>query len=184
MLLVELVGGPGSGKTTLASYLNYRLKALKIRSELVIEGAREHHIYDSTPGVVAPPLLDNQFLVSAQQYERVLRLKRHNMEVAISDSPIITSLLYCSQNYYQPLHDLLRIIEKELEPVYIKVPRRPGPFDPESRLQKTEAEAKALDARTYDLVGNGWPTHDWDNMDATADLVIKLVNFNRRLKFA
>src|SRR5271163_4010047 len=100
MILINLCGGPGAGKTTLSYYLAYRLKKAGLRTELVGESAREYHIYSNPPDRVAAPLLDNQVLLAGQQLERTLRLKRHGFEVAVSDSPMEQGLLYCKTHPY------------------------------------------------------------------------------------
>lgn len=57
MLLVNLSGGPGSGKSTTAAYIFAKLKMLGYNAELVGEEAREL-IYDG-----AIPMLENQVLI-------------------------------------------------------------------------------------------------------------------------
>lgn len=156
MIVVNLAGGPGSGKTTLAYYLTYRFKVAGLRAEFVGEAARLDHIYDSTPGVVPPPLLDNQPLIAGQQYERIKRLARHGIEVAVSDSAIVMGILYCTTPMHkQLLEPMLHHMMREFNSVDIFVNRRPGTYDAESRVQKDEAEAAAFDAKVRSL-------HHWD----------------------
>jgi hypothetical protein len=50
---------------------------------------------------VPQQLLDNQVLNFGQQFERVLRLKRHNFEVAIADSPLEQQQLYFEGHHYE-----------------------------------------------------------------------------------
>lgn len=152
MILVNLWGGPGSGKTTLAYYLTYRFKVDGFLAEFVGETARESHIYNSAFGAVPPQLLDNQVLVAAQQYERILRLKRHGVEIAISDSPLLMSLMYCrNEKHRHWLDPLLGELDREFNTLTVFVNRSLGYYKPESRVQKTEQEAIEFDIRARAL---------------------------------
>lgn len=184
MILIDLYGGPGAGKTTLSFYLMYRLKLAGVRAELVGEAAREHHIYDSTPGSVAPPLLDNQVLLAGQQFERILRLQRHNFEVAVNDSPLIQGMLYCEgQAYYDHLMKTIRSLEPYFETYKIMVNPRPGSYDPESRVQRTEKEARALDKTVRKLAKEDfWASLGWDDWEDLGDAVVRLVLSKRKKK--
>jgi tRNA uridine 5-carbamoylmethylation protein Kti12 len=184
MILINLCGGPGAGKTTLSYYLAYRLKAAGVRTELVGESAREHHIYDSTPGTVAPPLLDNQVLLAGQQFERVKRLKRHNFEAAVCDSPVEQGLLYCEDhNYYKNLKATITDLTKEFETYNVFIHPKPGSYDPESRVQRTEAEARALDKTVRKLMKNKfWMEIGWDEEEKLGDAVVALALSKRKKK--
>jgi len=182
MILIDLYGGPGAGKTTLSFYLMFRLKMAGIRAELVGEAAREHHIYDSMPGNVAPPLLDNQILLAGQQFERILRLQRHDFEVAVNDSPLIQGLLYCEgQAYYDHLKKTVRSVEPYFETYKVMIHPRPGSYDPESRVQRTEKAARALDATVVKLAkGQFWKEVGWEDWDTLGDAVVALALSKRK----
>ena len=163
------------GKTTLSYYLAYRLKKEGFRAELVGEAAREH-IYDSAQGVTSPPLLDNQLLLVGQQYERTLRLERHGIEVAVSDSPLIQGLLYCRGHvYYENLMKTIRDVEPRFDTYNVLIHPRPGSYDQESRRQR-EDEARALDATVRELMGNFWLEINWDQESLLGDQAIRLVH--------
>jgi hypothetical protein len=176
MILINLCGGPGAGKTTMSYYLAYRLKKAGIRTELIGEAAREDHIYKSTPGTVAPALLDNQILLAGQQYERILRIRRHGFEVGVSDSPIELGLLYCDGHpYAESLKGVVGDVARGFETYNIFIKPRPGNYDPESRTQRTEAEARALDAPSRELMKNKfWMEVGWDEEEKLGDAVVKL----------
>jgi predicted ATPase len=177
MILINLCGGPGSGKTTFSYYLAYRLKKAGIRTELVGEAAREDHIYDSPPGTVAPPLLDNQVLLAGQQFERILRLQRHGFEAAVSDSPLELGLLYCAGHpYAKNLMGVIGDTAKRFETYNIFVRATPGVYDPESRTQRTEAEARALDKPSRKLMKDKfWMEVGWDEEEKLGDALVALV---------
>lgn len=152
MKLINLYGGPGAGKTTLAAYLFYRLKKSGIRCELVGEAAREM-IYDRNPGVTAVQLLDNQLLISGLQYERIKRLERHSMEVLIADSPLRMGLLYAKDlPEYEGLKTAIAALEADLpRATSVFVQRKVGVYDKESRAQDEE-QAIALDEKLWNML--------------------------------
>ena len=155
MILFNLCGGPGAGKTTASYYLLYRLKKAGYRAEFVGEAAREI-IYAGHADRTAEQLLDNQVLLLGLQYERTLRLKRHGVQVAISDSPIVQGAMYCKQfPFYRPLVEIMRTVEREFRTCNIFIERN-FPYDPESRVQRTEAAARAHDKDVKELIGDFW----------------------------
>lgn len=154
MKIINLWGGPGSGKTTLAYYLAYRFKQAGFRAELVGEAAREI-IYDRNPGVTAAQLIDNQLLITGLQAERVKRLERHGIEVAISDSPLRMGLLYVQEHDMRwALQSAIEAFNKDFQHQYnVLVQRTRGKYDKESRAQ-TESEAIKLDKKIEALIGH------------------------------
>ncbi|QCE34454.1 hypothetical protein FAI40_03370 [Acetobacteraceae bacterium] len=82
MKVINLIGGPGSGKTTTASHIFALLKEKQIgRVELVGEFAKDV-VYDE-----AFSLFKDQLFILAQQNHRLERL-RDKVDYAIVDSPL------------------------------------------------------------------------------------------------
>ena len=150
MLLISFASGPSAGKSTLAASLFVDLKAAGYKVELVGEAAREDAIY---PGCMH--LLDNQLLLAGLQYERIRRLERVGMDIAISDSPLIQGLMYGRHlPYINELEAVLRIIEKQW-PTYNVFVNRTAKYDGHCRLQ-TEADVIRMDAEARGLLGEIW----------------------------
>ncbi len=180
MVLFNLCGGPGAGKTTLGYYLAYRLKKAGVRADLIYEPSRDL-IYGGVPNTVPPQLLDNQLLMVGQTYERALRLKRHGFEAAVSDSPIVQCLLYCkSHDYYENLKRAIKDVEHHFDIYNVFIHPRPGSYDPESRTQRTEAEARAMDATVRELVDDFWLEINWDQESLLGDRAVQLVLSKRQ----
>jgi hypothetical protein len=183
VILINLCGGPGCGKTTLSYYLAYRLKKVGVRAELVGEAARER-IYAAPPGQVSPPLLDNQVLLTGEQFERTLRLQRHGFEVAISDSPLEQGMLYCPRHPYSGnLKAVIGDISKQFKTYNILVRADPGTYDPESRAQRTEAEARALGRKARKLFKGFWAEVGWGDEEKLGDAVVRLALSKRTPTF-
>lgn len=86
-LIVNLLGGPGCGKSTGAAYIFSQLKMREIDAELVTEFAKdktwEHNDL----------VLSNQFYVFGKQAFRLGRVYGQ-VDVIITDSPLILSNVY------------------------------------------------------------------------------------------
>lgn len=100
MKVVNLFGGPGSGKSTAASELFVMLKKMHYKVELVTEFAKEL-TYEKRHDT-----LKDQLYVVARQNHRMQRLT-DQVDWIIVDSPIIMNIVYCSDdylpNYYRKL---------------------------------------------------------------------------------
>jgi AAA domain len=184
MVLLNIAGAPGAGKSTTAAYLYYRCKKAGFRTELVGEAAREL-IYAGYPSQPPQPLLDNQVLLVGMQHERTLRLKRHKIEVAISDSPLIQCMLYCgTHRYAENLFKTIRDLEKEFDTYNIFLHANVGCFDPESRVQKTEVQARALGNLAKEFMDSIWAEMNWGEEAQLGDKVIKLLLDKKALDIA
>lgn len=88
-LVINLYGGPGSGKSTTAAGIFYELKKSNfgLRCELVTEYAKEK-VYDGSFNI-----LDEQLYIFAKQLRKQNRVRKH-VDVIITDSPLIMSILY------------------------------------------------------------------------------------------
>lgn len=88
MLVINLYGGPGSGKSTTAAGLFHTMKKKNMKVELVTEVAKEF-VYDN-----CLEMLRDQMLVLALQNHRLERLRDTEVEYVISDSPLLLSAFY------------------------------------------------------------------------------------------
>jgi hypothetical protein len=86
-LVINLIGGPCAGKSTLRAGVFYELKKLGINCEEAPEYAKDKTYEQSLK------VLDNQIYVFAKQHHRVLRLCGI-VDVIVTDSPILLSIVY------------------------------------------------------------------------------------------
>lgn len=170
MRVINLFGGPGSGKSTSAAALFVHLKNRGIRAELVGEEAKDQIYWGSSNQ------LANQFLLAALQYARLKNLERAGCEIAVADSPLIQNPMYALEShYYSELFNLVQKINSEFHNINIFI-RRTKPYDNFGRMQDTLDEAKEIDKKIlasypYDVTVSG----DTEGQAALCTWVVKLL---------
>jgi len=96
--VINLFGGPGVGKSTVAAELFSLMKKENYNVEFVTEYAKEL-TYEGRYNV----LDQDQLYVFAKQHRKILRLK-NKVDFIISDSPLLLSSVYSELNPYN-IHD-------------------------------------------------------------------------------
>ncbi len=87
LIVVNLCGSPGAGKSTGAAYVFSQLKMAGVNAELVTEFAKDK-VWEESHAV-----FENQLYMLAKQYFRITRCE-NKVDVIVTDSPIILSLIY------------------------------------------------------------------------------------------
>ena len=153
MIVVNLYGGPGAGKSTGAAYVFSRLKEAGVAAELVTEFAKDL-TWDHSRAIL------DQMFVFGTQYHRLARLELDGVQVAVTDSPLLLSVIYAKNDtrMKRKLSDRDRQVVaeamKRLNASFDNrdfVIRRVKPYVGAGR-NETEAEAKEVD-RMIDELG-------------------------------
>ena len=96
--MINIWGGPGAGKSTVAAGLFYKMKVQGSVVELVTEYAKDLNYDDAMAGMV-----DQQPFIFAEQNRRQHRLRKH-VDFAITDSPIILGMVYGHSEGFTSTH--------------------------------------------------------------------------------
>ena len=86
--VINLFGGPGVGKSTTAAQIFANMKIANFNVELVHECAKDY-VYERMTNIFG-----EQDIMFANQHRKLRRLVDHNIEWAVSDSPILLPLFY------------------------------------------------------------------------------------------
>lgn len=103
MLVINLYGGPGCGKSTTAAQLFYKMKKFGYKVELVTEYAKDL-VYSEEFFK-----LKDQLMVFAKQHHKLWKL-RDKVDYAIVDSPLPLSLVYAPDAMIYNYTDLSKLI--------------------------------------------------------------------------
>lgn len=142
-LIVNLVAGPGTGKSTTAAGLFAELKLRGIETELVTEYAKDR-VWDEHFAA-----LDNQIYIFGKQYHRMHRLL-NKVDVVVTDAPIIFGLYYGKIKMPQSFKQLVLDVHNELDNLNIFL-RRTKKYNPNGRMQ-TEEQALEVDRALEDIL--------------------------------
>ena len=99
-IIVNLFGAPGAGKSTGAAYIFSKIKMAGVNAELVTEFAKDK-VWEESKEV-----FNNQIYIFGKQSFKISRVM-NKVDVIITDSPIILSSFYNSDEMIQEELDAL-----------------------------------------------------------------------------
>lgn len=143
MIVVNLFGGPGAAKSTLASGVFSLLKLHGINAELTTEFCKDL-VWEKRDTA-----MQNQYYIWAKQYHKLFRLKDH-VDIAITDSPLMLSCVYGSSNTSSHFFTLVNTVAREFNSLNFFIERKKK-YNPVGRNQ-TEEEAIQLDNKIKSML--------------------------------
>ena len=157
MVVINLFGAPGAGKSTGAAYIFSQLKMLGVNAELVTEFAKDKVWENNTE------VLSNQTYVFGKQHFRISRCA-DKVDVIVTDSPLLLSAIYNkSELLGEDFNNLVAKIFKSYESINYFI-ERSKPYNPVGRLQTEQesddiaSEIKAMldkyEVPYYEVAGN------------------------------
>ena len=146
MRVINLYGGPGSGKSTTAAGLFYKMKLNHMSVELVTEYAKDL-VYANR----LEDMLDQQEYIFAKQNKRLHQLRDH-VDWVITDSPLMLSCVYVSNDW--PAVSSFKVLVKDIYDTYNNENiflGRPQQFQEYGR-RHNEEESKEIDTVIKDML--------------------------------
>lgn len=135
-LVVNLLGGPGVGKSTVAARLFAKLKENSYSAELATEYAKDM-VWQKSDHV-----LNNQVYIFGKQHNRIWRLYGQ-VNFIVTDAPLLNSLVYG-----ETTPEFKAFVLKEVERFdHINILLHRGTEYQSAGRQQSEAEARAIDDR-------------------------------------
>lgn len=173
MLVINLFGSPGTGKSTLSAYIFSKLKLMGVNCELVSEFAKDLVWEENYTA------LENQLYISGHQSYKLSKLKG-KVDVVIVDSPLILGGFYNhDENINEDLNKLLLKIFNSYNNMNFFL-KRVKKYNPAGRIQ-TEEESNEIAKELLDLIDNfnldyEIVTGDLNGGDYILDKILKSLN--------
>lgn len=142
--VINIFGGPGTGKSTTAAYIFHELKCSGREIELVTEYAKDM-VWEGRMNV-----LSDQLYMAAKQNRRLTRLVDKKVELAVTDSPLILGALYQPAGYFTNFEPFLVEVFNSYNNFNVFL-QRSTVYNPNGRNQTAE-EAKVLDEQNLELL--------------------------------
>lgn len=142
--VINLFGGPGAGKSTLAALLFYQLKIRGLSSEMALEYAKDK-VWEESYST-----LHNQIYVFGKQHHRMWRLN-DKVDFIITDSPLLMSIEYDSTNN-SIFRELVLFEYNKYNNINFFI-ERSDTYQTEGRIQTLE-EAIKIDTSIKDTLDN------------------------------
>lgn len=180
MLVINMCGSPGAGKSTGAAYVFSKLKMAGVNAELVTEFAKDK-VWEESHAV-----FENQLYMLAKQYFRMTRCE-NKVDVIVTDSPILLNLIYNKDK---------KRLGEEFDKLTIRLfnsynnmnyfINRVKPYNPKGRFQ-TEEESNRLSKEiktTFKAVGCEMTeiSGDINGYDKIVDEVLQRLEIVNQLK--
>lgn len=157
-LVVNLVAGPGAGKSTTAAGTFFELKQRGVNCEYVPEFAKDLVWEDRTN------VLGNQVYILGKQYHRLWRLQG-KVDVIVTDCPLFLAVHY-GDHMSEAFKSLALELFNGMDNMTFYLERAKA-YNPAGRVQ-TEDKAKQIDQELWSLLNTHDVDFDWVRADGAA----------------
>lgn len=143
MKIINLFGGPGSGKSTTAAFIFSQLKINNISCQYINEYAKDC-VYEGRNTVIQ----NDQLYILAKQNHKLKMLELSNQaQYAIVDSPLLLSSIYGGiyNSITKKFNDYVIELFNSYDNINFFIERNETYFETNGRIQKNIQQAKDID---------------------------------------
>ena len=180
-LIINLIGAPGTGKSTLMAQIFALLKWKSIDCEMVSEFAKELVWADRKK-----TFKDEMYIFSKQNHK--LFMVNGQVDVIITDRPLMLTIPYSRKYGNKEFPEYYKALEKmviETHNLYNNVNimlERVKPYNPNGRNQ-SEEEAKELATLFEDCLNEfGIPYNKYSALPSLAELIVENIEEHLKIK--
>lgn len=169
MIVINLFGGPGAGKSTTAAGVFFMMKNAGMKVELVTEYAKD------IVWAGRHKELDDQLYIFAKQHHRLHNLLG-KVDFVVTDSPLLLSSVYgefMPPSFHMLVRDLF--MKYDNRSVFIE---RVKPYAAYGRNQ-TELEAHEIDRQVHQMIATTIPLNKTHHVPGDLHAPIKIINWLR-----
>ena len=169
MIVINLFGGPGAGKSTTAAGVFFMMKNAGMKVEFVTEYAKD------IVWAGRQKELDDQFYIFAKQHHRLHNLLG-KVDFVVTDSPLLLTSVYgefMPPSFHMLVRDLF--MKYDNRSVFIE---RVKPYSIYGRNQ-TELEAHEIDRQVHQMIATTIPLNKTHHVPGDLHAPIKIINWLR-----
>jgi hypothetical protein len=152
MLVVNLLGEPGVGKSVTAAGLFFELSINNFKSEVIPEVAKGYAWEtpkDAQGKSLLHPIFGQQIFLLGEQ-NRMLERVKGQREIAIMECPLLMGAIYKPDNYFIHFTDLVLEQFHAYKNINIVLERAHN-FDPQGRVHD-ESQSKEVRSKMFDFL--------------------------------
>lgn len=173
MLLVNFIGAPGAGKSTMAAGLFYRLKLMAWNVEIVTEYTKELIFTDNRWQ------LSNELEVFAEKHRRLRAMEK--VDIVIGDSPLLNSAVYGRDQLGESGVAFVEQVARGFDSLYFSV-QRVVDYIPVGRMPDEVGAARVGDVLEAHLERLGLPFVRVDGHPDALDAIVERVEQEARAR--
>jgi hypothetical protein len=152
MLVVNLLGEPGVGKSVTAAGLFFELSINNFKAEVIPEVAKGYAWEtpkDAHGKSLMHPIFGQQIFLLGEQ-NRMLERVKGQREIAIMECPLLMGAIYKPENYFTHFTDLVLEQFHDYKNINIVLERSHN-FDPQGRVHD-ELQSKEVRSKMFDFL--------------------------------
>jgi hypothetical protein len=170
--VINLIGGPGSGKSTAMAGVFYNLKRLGVNCEMVTEYAKDK-VWDESYYV-----MKDQLYISAKYYHKLWRVA-DKVDFIITDSSLLSGIFYDKDNS-EAFKNLMIEKYNEFDNVLYFLNRDDSFYQSVGRIQDLK-EAKEIDANVKAFLDSHNIPYKEINAGSACEIILKDILENNNI---